>query len=193
MLNCALEDLQNWPGQVVIAPSEPSDVDWANSLLQREVIVIPQQNGNLGERINQIDNTLRARGTQKTIYIGSDAPILTHNEYLQISELLTNSDISLAPALDGGVTIMANSCLWPTLAALPWSSEYLGYQLEQLCCDRELSVTKIETTYDLDSIQQLSMLLEDLKLDNRPARQQLLIEIKKLFSLILDDKKTSYA
>ena len=180
LLLCALEDLQNWPGQVVISPSRPVDCAWAGALLDRPVKVLAQGEGNLGERLNRLDRSLKDAGYAQTIYIGSDAPILGHNEYLEIIKALTIYDIALCPALDGGLTIMANRQPWPDMRSLGWSTPSLGYQLEQLCLANDLAVHKIDTSYDVDNYQQLSQLAEDLQQDTREARQKLLQKINEL-------------
>ena len=180
LLACALEDLHSWPGRVVISPSRHVDCAWAAALLDRPVKVLAQGEGNLGERLNLLDRQLKDDGYAQTIYIGSDAPILGHNEYQEIIKALTVYDIALCPALDGGVTMMANRQPWPEMRALGWSTSSLANQLEQLCLAKELSVHKIEASYDLDNYQQISQLAEDLPQDSREARQNLLQQINQL-------------
>lgn len=178
---CALEDLQNWPGEVVISPSHPDDCSWAAALLKRSVKVVAQVEGNLGERINYLDKSLKNAGHAQTIYIGSDAPLLGENEYQQIITALTDYEIVFCPALDGGVTIMANKPRWPDLGALGWSTPVLAQQLTSVCRAHDLTVHSIDASYDLDDYQQLSLLAEDLQQDSRAARQKLLQQINQLY------------
>lgn len=177
---CALEDLQNWPGEVVISPSHCADCAWAAALLERPVKVLAQGEGNLGERINHLDKLLKDAGYAQTIYIGSDAPLLGENEYQQIIKALTVYDIALCPALDGGVTIMANRQPWPDMRSLGWSTPSLGYQLSCLCRAHGLDVHTTKVSYDIDNYQQLFQLAEDLLQDSREARQKLLLQINQL-------------
>ncbi len=176
---CALEDLHNWPGEVVISPSDPGDCDWAAALLKRSVTVVAQNEGNLGERINHLDKSLKKAGHAQTIYIGSDAPLLGENEYQQMITALSDYEIVFCPALDGGVTMMANKPCWPDLADLGWSTPVLAQQLKSVCRDHQLTVHCIKASYDLDDSQQLSQLAEDLQQDSRAARQKLLQQINK--------------
>ena len=74
LLECALEDAAEWPGELVIAPASPEDVPWAEGLLARPARVEPQCEGNLGQRLSALDAALRARGCQHVMFIGSDAP-----------------------------------------------------------------------------------------------------------------------
>ena len=178
---CALEDLQNWPGEVVISPSRISDCAWAAALLNRPVKVLAQGEGNLGERINNLDKSLKDAGYIQTIYIGSDAPILGQDEYQQIIKALTVYDVVLCPALDGGVTIMSNKQPWPDMCSLGWSTPSLASQLESLCRAHDLHVHTIKASYDLDNSQQLAKLAEDLQQDSREARKKLLLQINLLY------------
>ncbi len=177
---CALEDLHNWPGEVVISPSHPGDCSWAATLLKRAVKVVAQTKGNLGERINHLDKSLKNTGHAQTIYIGSDAPLLGENHYQQIITALNDYEIVFCPALDGGVTMMANKPAWPDLGALGWSTPVLAQQLKSVCRNQDLTVHSIDASYDLDDYQQLSLLAEDLQHDSRAARQKLLQQIQQL-------------
>jgi glycosyltransferase A (GT-A) superfamily protein (DUF2064 family) len=177
LLNCAVEDLNGWQGKVVISPSHDGDQQWATDLLSKATLVIPQVAGNLGERLNSLDRQLRELGHQQIIYIGSDAPILTAQDYLQIIDALKNHDVALSPALDGGVTMMASNKPWPDMRDLPWSTAQLGASLEQLCKQQDSTVAKTSPTYDIDTEQQLVQLTQDLAQDKRPARQDLFKQI----------------
>lgn len=178
LLDCALEDANAWPGKVVLTISNQEDALWASSLLTRAHDVIVQNAGNLGQRINSIDNQLRALDHQKLVFIGTDAPMLTENHYKQTINGLCHHDIILSKADDGGVVIMANSQPWPDIADLPWSTEHLGTALTQSCLTKELNLAYITSGYDIDIEQDLSKLNHDLKEDSRHARQSLYHLIK---------------
>jgi len=180
LLACALEDLNDWPGNKVISPAHVRDLEWAKTLLKSPVQVLAQVDGNLGERLNYLDKKLRAEGHEKLIFIGSDAPILSALHYQEISTALESHDIALCPAQDGGVTIMANKIAWPNMKNLAWSTEQFDTSLTLLCQQQQLSVTHTQSSYDVDTRAQLTQLYHDLKLDKRPARQKLLHEIKLL-------------
>ncbi|NRA60920.1 MAG: DUF2064 domain-containing protein [Psychrobium sp.] len=176
MLNCALQDLKNWVGATVITPANPIDTPWAQTLVGDDspALVLEQGQGNLGQRINFLDHQLRALGHQHIIFMGSDAPMLTDNDFKQISHALTQDDIALSPALDGGVTLMANRLPWPDLSQLPWSTVHLGSALKRLCNAQQLSVKETSITYDIDHEADLYRLKHSLAEDNRSSRISLL-------------------
>ena len=116
LLACALEDAREWPGPVVIAPAHASDYAWASLLpqLQPKIHIVPQTEGNLGQRLNAVDHSLRERAGA-LIYIGSDAPALVAADHAAAREALLNHDIVLKPAADGGVVLMGSRRSWPML------------------------------------------------------------------------------
>ncbi|HEV7929847.1 MAG TPA: DUF2064 domain-containing protein [Nitrosospira sp.] len=176
LLACALEDARDWPGPVVIAPAHLSDYAWAASLLpqlQPKIHIVPQADGNLGQRLNAIDHHLRDRGLERLIYIGSDAPVLAAVDYAATREALLNHDSVLKPAADGGVVLMGSRLHWPTLDALPWSTGRLGSALAGCCRKTGQSLAMLPQGFDVDEEQDVIRLIAELKADQRPARRAL--------------------
>ena len=176
LLACALEDALDWPGPVVIAPAHPSDYAWAASLLpqlQPKIHIVPQTDGNLGQRLNAVDHNLRDRGLAHLIYIGSDAPVLAATDYSAARAALLQHDTVLKPAVDGGVVLMGSRLRWPMLDALPWSTSHLGSALAGHCRGAGQSLAMLTHSFDVDEEQDVFRLLTALKADHRPARRAL--------------------
>jgi glycosyltransferase A (GT-A) superfamily protein (DUF2064 family) len=173
LLAAALEDARGWPGPVVIAPACAADASWASELLSRPAQVVPQIEGNLGQRLNAVDAAVRSGGAQRLIYIGTDAPLLDYAYYARARLALDRDDVVLGPAEDGGVTLMGARHPWPDLASLPWSGPSLGESLDRRCRARGLSVRLLDPQYDVDEADQLPRLYTDLGRDPRPARRAL--------------------
>lgn len=173
LLACALEDLDAWPGPRVLAPDRPADADWAATLLPRTPVV-PQPDGNLGERLNAVDRHLRRIGHRRTLYIGSDAPALDTRTLAGAADALSRSDAVLIPAHDGGVVAMGNRQPWPALARLPWGTGRLRDALTDACRVHGLSVHLHAEGHDVDTVDDLKDLRTRLADDARPARRELL-------------------
>lgn len=173
LLECALEDAAAWPGELVLSPESPASAHWARQLLARPCGVEPQPPGNLGARLNGVDRALRARGHGRLLFIGTDAPALTVAGLLAADAALGHADVVLAPALDGGVTMMGAGAAWPDLCALPWSEPALGAALEECCRRAGRSVAKLPGSYDVDEPGDLGPARAALALDARPARRAL--------------------
>lgn len=177
LLACALEDACDWPGPVVIAPANVEDVEWARALsapVTSPVTVVPQGTGNLGQRLNALDQTLRAQGMKQLVFIGSDSPGLDSADYATTREALQHADIVLIPARDGGAVLMANRYAWPDLSPLPWSSDQLGAALINACRNARQTVKTLRPGTDVDEMEDLVRLVSLLQRDSRPARCALL-------------------
>ena len=173
LLATALEDLADWPGLRVLAPSEPPDVHWARGLPVAVDDVVAQPEGNLGVRLAGVDGVLRDRGHTHVLYIGSDAPVLAPADYLGAREALAAFDVVLGPALDGGVTCLGSRHAWPALAHLPWSGTALHTALQSVCESAGRTVQNLLPRYDVDVPADLRRLCSDLGADTRPARRAL--------------------
>lgn len=173
LLDAAVEDAKAWPGPVIVAPADAADEDWAASLIASKATVIAQQKGNLGQRLNAVDEIARQIGHNRLIYIGSDSPAMREADYTAAREALYECDVVLMPAEDGGVTLMGTREPWPDLAGLRWSSNFLAADLERVCQSCGLSVQMLEPGYDIDRAVDLARLLVDLATDKRPARSRL--------------------
>lgn len=173
LLVCAIDDANHWPGQVILAPSSPKDCEWAKTLLSRPAMVLPQPEGNLGERLQHIDQQLVDLSLSPRIYIGSDAPCLDLPHLLHVNTLLATADVVLSNARDGGVTVMATNSVWPPLVKLPWSTGLFSQELIRLCINYGLQVKFVADSYDIDNKNDLDFAYQDLADDNRRSRQEL--------------------
>ncbi|MBW7012804.1 TIGR04282 family arsenosugar biosynthesis glycosyltransferase [Pseudomonas sp. N040] len=179
LLDCALEDLRQWPGARVIAPDQAHDLAWAQAVCP-PAWVLAQGEGNLGQRLNALDRALRARGEQRLLYIGSDCPALRPADYARVAQLLESCDSVLLGARDGGVVLLASNRPWPDLSQLPWSTAQLGEALAACCVAAGHSLHVAGELFDIDQQEDLALLGDGLAGDNRPARRALLAALPAL-------------
>jgi len=172
LLENTLEDAHTWPGPVVLSPAMAEDAEWASELLPGAHI-IAQDSGNLGTRIQKVEAQIRQQGGHYIIFIGSDSPYLTQEHIRDAFLRLRNSATVFVPANDGGVTLMGSSKPWPDLADLPWETPNLGDALRQCCRKAGLSISSMETGFDIDTRQDLVDAITLLENDHRPARKKL--------------------
>lgn len=182
LLDCAKEDAESWPEDLIVSPAEQNDVSWARGLLERPVLVQAQPAGTLGARLNAVDRALRARGFRRLLFIGTDAPSLRPADLLAARDALEDTDVALAPAADGGVTLMAARIAWPDLTTLPWSTSALGAALEQRCRDAGLRVQRLPGSYDVDELEDLQRAHLELARDERPARRRLRATLERVLA-----------
>lgn len=172
LLATTLEDAAEWAGPVIISPANQSDRLWAQALLPGAT-VIPQPEGNLGDRIGHIEKQIRQRGGERIIFIGSDSPALNPAAITEAAERLRTNEFVFIPAKDGGVTLMGSAMPWPPLEHLPWGTASLFAALMECCDDRASRICVLPTGFDIDTEGDLAGTPALLRNDNRPARQQL--------------------
>jgi hypothetical protein len=170
---CVLEDLHSWPGPTCFAPADADDAAWLNRQLNGSYATVLQEGGNLGERLNHVDEVLRSRDQRKLLFIGTDCPTMERSYLLQAAAELTSHDVVLGPAADGGVVLMGARLAWPTLTDLPWSTHRLYDELTSQCTRYSLSIAILEPRADVDSVAALLAAGNDLAQDRRPARRAL--------------------
>lgn len=173
LIDCALEDMQAWPGPVCYAPASPADAAYLDGTSAGGARIVLQRGRNLGERINHVNRALLRNGAARQIFIGIDCPELDAR-YLERAALgLADHDVVLGPADDGGVVLMGCRRAWPDLAALAWSSNRLMHELARACLDDGSSVHELDARADVDSLDDLIRIRRRLDRDPRPARRQL--------------------
>lgn len=169
---CALEDLAAWPGRAWAAPADDDSRAWLSGSAE-DLPVIPQGDGNLGERIERVNHTLNARGVDRQMFIGIDCPELDLGYFEQAAGLLDDHDVVLGPAHDGGVVLMGVRGLFPPLGTLPWSTAALGGALADACRTAGRAVGTLEPRADMDTVHDLAGLRARLRRDGRAARRAL--------------------
>lgn len=171
LFECAAADLAEWGGPVCFAPADAQDMEILASI--RCDNVVQQGSGNLGERINHVNDALLQTGHRRQLFIGIDCPTLDR-DYLQAADMaLTTADAVFGPARDGGVVLMGVAGQWPALSALPWSTAQLGEALINSCEQANLNVQLLETQSDVDSEADIRSLPKQLQGDQRLTRRRL--------------------
>lgn len=175
LFDCAAEDMRDWTGPVCFAPAEDDDRDWLRQRFGADpALTVIQGNGNLGERINNVNRALWRQGFERQILIGIDCPALTIAELDRVAQLLDDHDAALAPAVDGGAVLIASRKLWPPLRDLPWSEPGLLDALVDLGRSERWRVSLAGTLADVDTAEDLRAAAVTLANDRRPARRALL-------------------
>lgn len=169
LLDCACEDLTAWPGPVCVAPSATDErIDAPPA-----ATVVVQRGGNLGERINHVNDELVRRGFEQQLFIGIDCPSLDVAYLERAAAALGDHEAVLGPAADGGVVLMGVRGRWPPLAALPWSTSALFESLRAACAAGGSSTATLPRLHDIDTLGDLLALRTELLGDARPARRAL--------------------
>lgn len=173
LFDCAVEDLETWPGPVRFAPAEPEDAHWLESHLGAGQPVVMQGPGNLGERIATVAAALVEDGLGRHILIGIDCPTLRQDHLVRAARALADHDAVLAPAVDGGAALIGTRRRWPPLHDLPWSEPALLDALVARLTERGWRLRLTDTLADVDTAADLRAVTPALAGDGRPARREL--------------------
>ena len=170
LLERTIETTNKWRGPVIISPSDLDDAQWASELCEREVIVIPQLKGELGQRLEQIDQEVRMLGITHCIYIGTDAPLLDIDDLQTVKDALNEDDQVLIPASDGGVVVMASSRPWKNLDTVSWSTKKVYKELKSLGMQQGLTVRLMQKLSDIDDLAALNEIMPKLKSQKKSSK-----------------------
>ena len=122
-----------------------------------EIEVMPQPDGELGERMRGVMTTLLARGAAAVALIGSDLPELTP---AIISEALAYASrdpdtLVLGPAIDGGYYLIAASRLPNVFSGIMWSQPDVLARTEAAAVADKFAVRRLSPLSDVDTADDL--------------------------------------
>ncbi len=157
---------------LAVCPSREEDRSWAAKLFPSSHHVVPQVEGNLGERLAASLGDLHALGYEEVLFIGSDAPSLPL-PYLRVARrLLRDKDVILGPADDGGVYVIGMRVRVPLLGGIRWGTKSVFGELTETCVRHGFSVGIGPPWYDVDTEDSLGRVAEDLSRSPSLVRKQ---------------------
>lgn len=176
--SCFIADLSNTIHEVM---SELDVVGYAvytpkgsesalKKLLPSDFELLPQFEGDFGERLNRGVIDLIALGHAGAVLINSDSPTLPRQILRAAVEAVRSADqVVLGPALDGGYTLIGLSRPHSQLfSKIPWSTETVLESTLQRAREIELPAVVLDAWYDVDDAGSYAMLQSELT-GSRPA------------------------
>ncbi len=120
----------------------------------------PQASGSLGERLSQAIETAFTEAASAVIVIGSDCPDLRSDRLETASDALTQHDLVLGPARDGGYYLIGMRRPIPELfpGSMPWGTGEVQAITLALAARQGLSVHLLPTLTDIDRADDLVQL-----------------------------------
>ncbi len=111
------------------------------------------QTGNdLGERMRNAFQKQLEGGAQRVVIIGSDCLTITADHIRRAFEALTQADVVIGPATDGGYYLLGMKQLHPILFEnMPWSQPELGQLTELTLLQNDLTFERLEKLSDIDT------------------------------------------
>lgn len=145
------------PGvQQVVAVTPASACDEISKLV-REVDVIPQVDGDLGERMRAVMALLFERGARAVALVGSDLPHITPAAVAEAFDALASDPdaLVLGPATDGGYYLVAATRIPDVFTGIEWGSARVLQQTRDAAVERGFHVRLLPTMSDVDTADDL--------------------------------------
>jgi rSAM/selenodomain-associated transferase 1 len=138
----------------------------------------PQGDGDLGARMAQAFHEAFSAGMARVIIVGTDVPGLTGDLVQRAFEALTDNDVVLGPAKDGGYYLIGLRKPIPHLfGSIPWGTGEVLPQTLRIAADLNLRVFLLEPLDDVDrpgdmAIWEQKKCLKLKKMKNRNSQQK---------------------
>lgn len=118
---------------------------------------VPQGEGDLGDRLLRSLQSAVARGASHTVIIGTDCPELTAALLQQAFTALTQVDLVLGPAVDGGYYLIGLRQPMPALfQTICWSTDVVLQQTLAIAQQLQLTVSLLPPLSDVDRPEDLA-------------------------------------
>ncbi|MSU42516.1 MAG: glycosyltransferase [Pedosphaera sp.] len=112
----------------------------------------PQGEGALGTRMARAFDATFAAGADKVVLIGSDCPDIEPADIASAFDHLSQHDVVLGPAQDGGYWLIGLRARCPALFAnISWSTSSVLASTLQQCAANQLDVVQLRVLADIDT------------------------------------------
>jgi rSAM/selenodomain-associated transferase 1 len=134
------------------------------ALLPGDFELVPQSEGDLGERLQQATTDLLDAGHDGAILINSDSPTLPASILRTAIDAMRQGDnVVLSPAFDGGYTLIGLSRPHRRLFEdMPWSTSAIHRLTLERARELALPVVHVAGWYDVDDEASLRMLEDEM-------------------------------
>ena len=125
--------------------------------------LLPQSDGNLGERMRDFFERALQQPETRVVLIGSDSPHLPLGYIEEAFERLRDVPVVMGPSDDGGYYLVGATRLVPEMFTdIDWSSQDVWQQTEAKLKATGTRFDQLPTWYDVDEEADLKRLLKDL-------------------------------
>lgn len=142
----------NWPVTIHYAPPNagPEISQWLDQYRGGLGYQL-QGDGDLGARLTAVFAAEFAHEARAVLAIGGDCPALDGSILLAAAQALTQSDVVLGPALDGGYYLIGLKAPCPALfAGISWSTAAVRAQTRDRIERQKLRVVELPVLEDVD-------------------------------------------
>jgi rSAM/selenodomain-associated transferase 1 len=129
------------------------------ALVQDRFQLLPQGNGDLGQRMARFFTTCLVAGGERVVLIGTDSPTFPLFQIQCALEALRHADVVLAPATDGGYCLIGCAHQVPPIFdGIAWGTSTVMAETVKRLQQASLTLKLLPTWYDVDTLQDWQML-----------------------------------
>ncbi len=156
-----------WPvcPKLVVSPDDSEEA--FRELVGPYVPILPQGDGDLGQRLTAAATAVFAAGASELMIIGSDSPTIPQDRLTAAQSALQCSDVVIGPCDDGGFYLLALKRMHDDLlTGIDWSTNRAADQTRERASACGFSVAEIDPWYDIDRFEDLERTLADIRSGN---------------------------
>jgi len=121
--------------------------------------LIPQSEGDLGERMADFFSARFAKGAKRVVLLGADSPTLPLGFVSQAFGLLAEADLVIGPATDGGYYLIGMTSLIPSLFhSISWGGPNVLKQSIDRLTGTSARLALLPPWYDVDTLADWHMI-----------------------------------
>jgi rSAM/selenodomain-associated transferase 1 len=139
--------------------------------------LLPQRDGDLGDRLAACLDELLAAGADRVAIVGADTPHVPAGTFDTALDLLDEADVVLGPALDGGYYLVAAKAPVPLFAGVPMGTDAVFAATLARATAAGLSVRLLPPLRDLDRPGDLAAALDGGELAASPLTRAAVAEL----------------
>lgn len=142
--------------------------------------LLPQAEGDLGQRMEDFFARRFAEGYQRVVLLGTDSPNLPLEIVDRALAELKTHQVVLGPTEDGGYYLVGaqGPNVPPIFSDIPWSTPQVWDETVQSLQSAGTTFHTLRDWYDVDNMADYQRLLLDLAGCKEPRLQQLLVELE---------------
>jgi len=149
--------------EMAIAVSPRSAVGLMRRFVPRGARILAVEGADIGECLHSVTEQLFAEGFTRVVALNADGPTLPAEYIERAVEMLTESDVVLGPAEDGGYYLIGLRQRQPRLfQGISWSTAHVAAETLALAATLGLTVARLPQWYDVDTPAELERLRAEL-------------------------------
>jgi rSAM/selenodomain-associated transferase 1 len=151
--------------EAVLAYS-PDDADeYFREACKKIGVLVPQGEGDLGQRMQRVFTTLFDQGYSRILLIGTDVPTLPLSHLQEAFSVLEEHPVVIGPSLDGGYYLLGLQTMVPEIFEdIDWGTEQVLHQTVERLSERDIQAGVLPLWYDVDTLEDLDFLIAHLDL-----------------------------